>query len=460
MRENRLAWRLAAGLAITSVVLTGCRGSDSDGAPDPDPAGTSEGTGTSTGDATDDATGDAEMATDSGVSEEPCPEAVNEDNGCIYLGTISDLTVGPFAPLAVPITESQAAFWQRVNDDGGIGGYDIDVTTYVADNLYQPEVHNQVYQEMKDEILAMAQTLGSPTTATILPDLEASNILAAPAAWTSEYAFTDVIIESGGSYCVEAMNAIDYAVEELDVQTVMAVHYPGDYGGDAAAGAKLAADANGLDFTDVETGQGQENQAGAIDAIVSANPDVVMVTAGPADVAAIVGQSAARGYQGTFIGSGPTWNPALLQSPAAPALEAMYLHVGPWASFDAETAGHQAMREALGDVQANDGYTSGWVWGYPLKAAIEAAAENGDLTRAGLVEAVQSLESVDYEGMLPEGAGNFAGEPDEQVVRSSTLSKPSAESAAGLEMVSDFFEGPTVTEHTFEGSCFATVDLG
>ena len=63
-----------------------------------------------------------------GVTSEPCPDAVNEDNGCIYLGTISDLTQGPFAPLGVPITEAQKAFWQRVNEDGGIGGYDIDVT--------------------------------------------------------------------------------------------------------------------------------------------------------------------------------------------------------------------------------------------------------------------------------------------------------------------------------------------
>ena len=32
------------------------------------------------------------------------------------------------------------------------------------------------------------------------------------------------------------------------------------------------------------------------------------------------------------------------------------------------------MREALGDVeQPNDGYTAGWVWSYPLKAALEEA---------------------------------------------------------------------------------------
>ena len=107
-----------------------------------------------------------------GVSSEACPEAVNADNGCISLGSISDLTAGPFAPLGVPITDSQKAFWQRVNDDGGIAGYDIDVTEFVKDNLYSPETHKQVYGEISGDVLALAQSLGSPTTLAILGDLE------------------------------------------------------------------------------------------------------------------------------------------------------------------------------------------------------------------------------------------------------------------------------------------------
>ena len=46
----------------------------------------------------------------------------------------------------------------------------------------------------------------------------------------------------------------------------MSVGFPGDYGGDGAAGAKIAAEANGIDFTNVETAPGQEAQAGAISA--------------------------------------------------------------------------------------------------------------------------------------------------------------------------------------------------
>ena len=93
-------------------------------------------------------------ATDVGVTSDPCPDAVNEDNGCIYLGTLSDLTVGPFAAAGPLIIDGQEAFWQRVNEDGGIGGYDINVTEYVRDNLYNPQTHKQVYGEIEGEVHA------------------------------------------------------------------------------------------------------------------------------------------------------------------------------------------------------------------------------------------------------------------------------------------------------------------
>ncbi|MEE9582781.1 MAG: hypothetical protein V3W36_07580, partial [Acidimicrobiia bacterium] len=75
----------------------------------------------------------SDVAFDVGVTAAPCGDAVNEGNGCIYLGVISDLTDGPFAPLGVPLTLAQEHFWGAVNDDGGLGGFDVIIT---ADNTF------------------------------------------------------------------------------------------------------------------------------------------------------------------------------------------------------------------------------------------------------------------------------------------------------------------------------------
>jgi ABC-type branched-subunit amino acid transport system substrate-binding protein len=418
-----------AGVLLLAVALGGCRGGDEQ-------------------------TAESGVTTDVGVTEEPCPDAVNQEKGCIYLGTISDLTEGPFRALAVPITDAQAAFWKRVNTAGGIGDYEVNVTEFVRDNKYNPQTHNQVYQEIKGQVLALAQTLGSPTTAAILPDMKSSNVVAAPAAWTSAYAFEDVILESGANYCIESMNALDYAKETYNAQTVMAVHLAGDYGDDAAAGAKLGAEALGMTFTDVKTDTGTDKQAGAIQAIVAQNPSVVILTMGPADAAAVVGGAAARGYKGRFIGTSPTWNPALLKSPAGPALTALYEQSGPWGPWGTDSPGHKAMRDALPGKTPSDGYTSGWIWSYPMKAALEKAVQDGDLTRAGLLEAAKSLTSVDYEGMLPEGAGNYAAGPNDGAVRSNVISKVDPAAPTGVTVVKPAFEGPTAKGYNLDGPCF------
>ncbi|WP_113704409.1 ABC transporter substrate-binding protein [Nonomuraea lactucae] len=391
-----------------------------------------------------------------GVTTAPCPAAVDKKKGCIYLGTISDLTAGPFAALAVPITNAQKAFWARVNKAGGIGGkYEVDVTKFVRDNKYNPEVHRQVYNEIKDQVLGLAQTLGSPTTAAILGDLKANNVVAAPASWTSAWEFEDVIIESGASYCAEAMNAVDYALETYKPKSVMAVHLPGDYGADAAAGARIAAEKNSLKFTDVETPPGATEQGRAISEITKGKPDLVIITTGPADAATIVGQAAAAGFKGRFIGTGPTWNPALLKSPAAPALKAMYEQSSPGRPWGSDTPGHQAMRDALPGVTPSDGYTSGWAWAYPMKAALEKMVASGDISRKGLLAAVKTLKTVDYEGMLPPEAGNYADDPNTATFRQTLINKVDDKAPTGVTIAKDFAVGPTAKGHTFDGPCFA-----
>jgi len=425
--------KVAATVLAATTVVAGCaRGGDSEAAG-----------------------GDGDVQTDTGVTSEPCPEAVDESKGCIYLGAISDLTVGPFASFGSSVTEANQAFWERVNADGGIGDYEVDVTTYVKDNEYNPEVHRRAYREIEGDVLALAQTLGSPTTAAIIEDMDADSVLGVPAGWTSGWAFQDSILVAGANYCFDGMNTVDWMVEEQDTASVLAVGYPGDFGGDAAYGVSVAAEAHGLDFSSVSTTPGPENQTAAITQIVESDPDLVVVTMGSSDMATIVGEAVARGYDGQFVGHSLTWDPGLMDSPAIGALEEQFLGSSMWGPWNGDTAGHEAMREQLDDVdQPSDGYVAGWVLQYPLKAAIEAAVDNGDLTRAGLVEAARSLTTVDYEGMLPEEAGNFAGGPDERMSRQSIMQAVDLDAPTGMSQVRDFYMGETAESFELTEPCY------
>ena len=178
------------------------------------------------------------------------------------------------------------------------------------------------------------------------------------------------------------------------------------------------------------------------------------MTTGPTDLGVIVGQAVAKGYKGLFIGTSPTWNPGLLKGPAAAALQAQYLQSGPWGPWNTQTAGHEAARTAVGaGFTPNDGAVAGWAWSYPVKAALEAAVKAGDVTRAGLLKAASGLRSVDYQGILPPGSGNYAAPPNEAVVRQSVISKPDPAAPTGVTLLKDFFVGDTAKDYNFTKPC-------
>lgn len=421
MKFPRSTTRAAIGLGVLALVATACRGGE----------------------------------TSDGISDDPCPGewGVNEDNGCIYLGAISDLTSGPFAPLANPITNAQKAFWMEVNNDGGVGGYDIALRdSDIFDSKYNVSQHVEGYQGMRTDVAALAQTLGSSQTVAILEDMKSDDIVGAPASWNSAWDFETQIINTGASYCFEAMNGVDWILDERDVDadTVMAVGFDNDYGEDAGVGVEIAAEERGLDFTGITTPAGSNNQDGTVARITDEEPDILVITTGPSEMAAIVGRLGAD-WEGEILGSGPTWNPAVMDSAAAEAVAEKFTHIGPWKSFGADTPGHERMREAIGDREdLNEGYTAGWAWSYGLLAVFEAAAElDGGITRENLVEASQSIEEVDYEGFLPPEAGNV-NEP----FRGTIVGQVDEEAVSGLsEITEDFYVGPTAEGYEYDGPC-------
>lgn len=478
MRDLRKLRMLVAVMAALALIASACGGDDDDGGGDDTTDDTTDDTGDNAGDdggddMADDGGDDMAVATGTGITEEPCPDAVNPDNGCIYLGSLSDLTEGPFAALGQEIVKGQAAFWNRVNEDGGIAGYDIDVTTYSRDNKYDPQEHVAQYRQIEPNILALAQTLGTPPTLAAVDLYDQNDVVAAPASWWSGWEFQDVILQSGYNYCLEAMNGLDYVSGtddvvndagdqffEGDIGTVMSVHYPGDYGGDSAAGVAYWAETNGVTFDEethnVETlpNSVAGNQDGPVEDILTVQPDVVFITTGPLEMGEIVGKTVAQGFQGRFVGSVPTWNPALLQSEdLAPILPQVYRQVAPWGPLGSDTAAHDAMAEALGgELPANDGYTFGWIWQYPVLAVLQAAADNGDLTRAG-VRAMVPEVTVDYEGALPDKS--YSGDSNETVVRESLIAKPDPEAPLGNSVEYDFFVGPTAQDYDFTEPCIS-----
>ncbi|MBI5157363.1 MAG: ABC transporter substrate-binding protein [Acidimicrobiia bacterium] len=408
-----------------------------------------------------------EVAFDLGVTPSPCADAVNEGNGCIYLGVISDLTDGPFAPLGVPLTQAQEDFWAEVNAAGGIDGWDVVITAEnTIDAHYDPTQTAEGAVTLADRVLGLAQSLGTPQTLGALPTLVEGDIVAAPATWFSGWAFTDVdaglIMESGAPYCFEAMNGMEglYDLRGGTPFTWALVAFPGDYGGDYGAGAKIAAAQLGLGDPVAEILQIPVSFGGSVaetvPALLAAQPDVIVMVTGPTEMAQVAGglfQNGMTSFQ--ILGAGPTWNVALKgNADLMPLLEAVYVGTSPWAGWDTDTEGHAAMRAAAENHgrTPSGSYVAGWTWQYPWLALLTEAIASGDLTRSNVAAIAATLEDIDYQGILP--TRTYAGTPNDHVVRSTFLNQADADTSDGLNPLTDAFVGTIAADFDLAAPCF------
>ena len=109
------------------------------------------------------------VKTGKGITEEPCPAEVggvptgaDPNKGCIYLGMLNDYT-GLYAAAGPGLEVAQRAFWLWANSAGGIGDYSV-VIAEAFDTGYNPQKHLEGYVSMKDDVAALAMSLGTPQT--------------------------------------------------------------------------------------------------------------------------------------------------------------------------------------------------------------------------------------------------------------------------------------------------------
>ena len=324
-------------------------------------------------------------------------------------------------------------------------------------------------------VIMFSQSTGSPHTAATSADLVADDLLAIPLSWYSGWAedseLGSNVMELYTSYCFEGMNGVEYLTGAHDAKTIGIVSFPGEYGQDGAQGAKIAAEALGLEV--VYDGEGAvvpgSDQTPVITELVAANPDIVWATLNPTTLAEILGSAYAQGLRAKWSGNSPTWNYQLLATDLATAADDVYTHstyTALWGAVDTPgmTAMIDGMRAKRPEAVLSDTYIVSWTEGMATKALLEQAAANGDMTRAGMVAALQEV-NVDFQGLAPDQT--WSGTPNDYVVRESYLYDVDAAEFTAGATVSDegagtgftLLEGPYVGDiaanYDFTQACFS-----
>jgi ABC-type branched-subunit amino acid transport system substrate-binding protein len=168
----------------------------------------------------------------------------------------------------------------------------------------------------------------------------------------------------------------------------------------------------------------------------------IVLTTTPTQTASAMSANQALGLNVPVLGNNPVFDPGLLDSPAASALGNLYVaaSVAPYSAKTpkaVEVAGKYAQRfpESPKNAGVPYGYAEGLVW----QAVLEKACENGDMSRAGVQTALQSLTSVSTEDLVEDLDYSSPGSPP---TRSVYIAKVDPNAEGGLTEVAPLFTAP------------------
>ncbi|MGY1636602.1 ABC transporter substrate-binding protein [Geodermatophilus sp. SYSU D00742] len=359
---------------------------------------------------------------------------VGVEGTTIRLGVLTDLT-GVFAALGQDITNANQLFWQ---DNQVCDTYDVELD--IQDTGYVPQTGVQLYSGMEPNILAMQQTIGSPINTALAPEYEADQIVNFPSAWArtlTEIPGTGVV---GATYDVEIANGYAYMFDQgllSEGDTVGHIYFEGEYGENGLAGSEAVAEERDLTIIPAQIKATDQDMTAQITQFAAAGVDAIALTVAPTQTASAAGVAAAQGLNVPIIGSNPVFAPGLLQGPAAQALKDNLYVASPVSAFDAQPELLAQYQEAYPNVQPSLGVLVGYGMSALMKQVLDAACENGDLTREGVVAAFNELQDIDTGGLVVPIDGFETGRsPSTQ----SFILRP-ADVPGGATVVQDAFEG-------------------
>jgi ABC-type branched-subunit amino acid transport system substrate-binding protein len=259
------------------------------------------------------------LALGTGCKTEPAAETqevvktpgVDVDKKIIHIGTLDDQT-GPAAAIGKPFAAGKQILAARINAGGtGLLPDGWTVQLHQRDHGYNPQKAVQSYNEIKDDILFIGTSFGTPNTLPLRPMLERDEIVAFPASLSSKMSEHEYTSPIGPSYKVEAMRAMDWVVEQAggsDEVKAAIIYQQDDYGADGLDGWTAAAKHHHVEIVSQQTiAPGQKDFAAVITGLKEAGATHVLLTTLPSATGPILGTAAQLEYMPVWVGNTPSW---------------------------------------------------------------------------------------------------------------------------------------------------------
>jgi ABC-type branched-subunit amino acid transport system substrate-binding protein len=243
------------------------------------------------------------------------------------------------------------------------------------------------------------------------------------------------------------INAMDWWInqEGHEDSKVCMMRQDDPYGESGKEGLDFAAEQ--FDFTvtkDVTYGVADTDYSAQINQLKAAACEVVLLVGLPNATVGILGKAAETGFEPQWIGQGPNWI-NVLKGNAYAQKNLVIATEGPeWG--DTSVSG---MAQLLEDVkayfpdQAPDLYfLFGYAQAWSMAQILEKAVENGDLSRKGIIAAMNDVGTLDTGGLLSDY--EYGGPDDRVFPRAGRIF--SVDATVGLKAKTDLYTSDAAKE--------------
>jgi ABC-type branched-subunit amino acid transport system substrate-binding protein len=337
----------------------------------------------------------------------------------IVLGALTDKS-SPFSEVGTGVLQGQQLWIKETNAEGGICRRNI--TLKIGDYQDNAVQASAQYTALEPMVLGFMQIAGSSATAALSQRMIDDETSVVALSKSSELLSNPYMIIPAATYDVEMINGLSYLMEQGKI-----------HDGDTIGHLNLREAKVGTESTmrDVVAAFAAEPRAKAI--ALSTTPD---------QAAAVAAANQEVRLRVPMVGNSPVFTPRLLTGPAARALNNLSVVASavPFSS-PVPNARHvaDAYRQAGYQERPNSGvpygYAIGRIWGQLLTRA----CINGDLSRAGIQEALRQLTTITTENLV--AALSFA-KPGSPAARETYVGIPDPAILGGIREVRPLFASP------------------
>lgn len=336
---------------------------------------------------------------------------VDLEEKTIHIGALNDES-GAADSIGTPFAVGKRILVERVNEGEGEllpEGWTIEL--HEKDHGYNPSKSVQAYKQLKDEVLYFATSFGTPNTLPLRKFLEKDGIVAFPASLSSKMAEHEYTPPLAPSYKLEAMRALDYAVEDAgsadDVRAGL-VYQKDDYGKDGQLGWTKAAEARGVEIVAEETiSPGQQDVTAVVKSLKDAGANYVLLTTLPSSTGPILGTAGQLKYAPTWLGVTPSWIDKFFADEGPLPVEALenFLWVTGFPYWGEDVPGMEAFVETYEeygkDKYERDFYIlTSYIQGLVQLEILRRCFDSGALTRENFLEQMHTVENWNAGGMV------------------------------------------------------------